>query len=172
MLKEAFQQWDMFTGQPVTVYGRSDQQPLRQMNLFSVNEIVQLGVHARPWLKDMPVPSLTLECQDTRTEEEKERDLQRTAEALMQPMFVEQSPTPTDESKQTILKDDPIAVAWVSKHSLALCRPDLAERIQAFNEGDMTLIAQRVQEALDKTYQMVLDVALIAYLGLGETLDE
>ena len=89
MPKEAYQQWDMFKGEPVTVYGRVDQQPLRQMSLFSINEIVQLGVSAHPWLKEMPTPSLTLERQDARTEEEKERDRMREAEKLTTPLFAD-----------------------------------------------------------------------------------
>ncbi len=300
MIKEAFQQWDMFTGEPVTVYGRADQLPPRQMNLFPISETVQFGIAARPWLKEMPTPTLTLECQDTRTEEEKERDVMREAEKQTTPLFTDATVTPViaepaslipretvvedghetqnllldqevkheDTDELTELEDDeteqpvsdmphtsptkyesylaivsaaeeraatryntpasdlsetivmskakldarlagltgaeiitaltigefrgkaqqpsdqpegiartetqfvdtdaPIAVAWVSKQSLTTCRPDLTARIQELNTADMVLIAKYIRETLDKTYQMMLDMALMAYFDLGE----
>ncbi len=169
---EIYQQWDMFTGEQVEV-GKSRSHPLYQAALFSPREMVEMGANARPWLNDIPAPTLELECQDTRTEEQKEQDLQRAAEALTQSMFAERPAPPTSQVEERVqAMDEPIPVAWVSKNTLVGCRPDLKERIQDLNTADMVLVAKRVREVLETTYQMALDVTLTEYLDVGETPDD
>lgn len=92
-------QVDMFSGELVDARSRIQKsrnreasQP-KQTAMFSARETVQLGVSARPWLKDLARPTLTLEVQDLRTDEEKERDRWREAEALTTPMFVNEDST-------------------------------------------------------------------------------
>jgi hypothetical protein len=86
-------QREMFTGQLVDNRSRYRKrldktlnQP-QQMTMFSLKDTVALGVSARPWLKELPPPKLELECEDIRTEEEKERELLREAETLTSAMF-------------------------------------------------------------------------------------
>ena len=97
MSKEISLQKDMFSGElrdTRSAYrkrqDRQRQQP-RQAALFSVRETVQIGVNPRPWLKDMARPTLALEIQDMRTDEEKERERRREAEALTAPMFEDEA---------------------------------------------------------------------------------
>ena len=59
----------------------------RQIEMFSTQETVQIGVTCRPWLKDLPPPALALDIQDVRTEEEKERDWWREVHKQMAPLF-------------------------------------------------------------------------------------
>lgn len=87
-------QVDMFSGELVDARSRAQRSrnredaQLRQISMFSARETIQVGVSARPWLKDLARPTLTLEVQDLRTDEEKERDFRHQAEALTTPMFV------------------------------------------------------------------------------------
>lgn len=62
-----------------------------QITMFSLKETCQIGVSARPWLKDLPRPQMVLVGEDPRTEEEKERDLLREAEGLTHQMFTAES---------------------------------------------------------------------------------
>ena len=86
-------QHDMFSGQMVD--NRTQQQKRlgkiaiqpQQMMMFSLKDTVELGVSARPWLKELPPPKLELERQDIRTEEEREHDLLREAQSLTSAMF-------------------------------------------------------------------------------------
>jgi hypothetical protein len=88
-------QHDMFTGEVVDKRNRRQKkldkessQP-RQTSMFSLKETVQLGVQARPWLNSLPRPQMVLEREDIRTDEEKERDLLREAEALTGSLFAD-----------------------------------------------------------------------------------
>jgi hypothetical protein len=86
-------QGDLFNGKWVD--NRSDSQKRAdlereqptQTSLFRQREIAQFGVRAHPQMSLSPHTKLVLVAEDPRTEEEKERDLQRTAEALTQPLF-------------------------------------------------------------------------------------
>lgn len=82
---------------------RQGQQP-KQMALFSARETVQVGVNPRPWLKGLPPPTLTLEIQDARTDEEKARDWWREAQKQIAPMFEGQAATngPDPDAKQPV----------------------------------------------------------------------
>jgi hypothetical protein len=82
---------------------RQGQQP-KQMALFSARETVQVGVNPRPWLKELPPPTLTLEIQDARTDEEKARDWWREAQKQIAPMFEGQEATngPDPDGEQPV----------------------------------------------------------------------
>ncbi|MAS35641.1 MAG: hypothetical protein CL610_16645 [Anaerolineaceae bacterium] len=71
---------------------------LQQLPMFSVRETVQYGITARPWLKDLPAPTLTLEILDVRTEEEKERERRQVAEAMTAPLFDGDAPEEPDSA--------------------------------------------------------------------------
>lgn len=93
MSKERPLQKDMFSGEVVDTRSdyrkRQDRQAEkgRQMAMFTARETVQYGVNPRPWLKELAAPSMVLEIQDLRTEEEKERDWWREAQKQITPMF-------------------------------------------------------------------------------------
>ena len=93
MSKEIPLQHDMFSRELVDTRSRVQKsrdrqsEQFQQMSMFSVRETVQYGVSAHPWLKDLPAPTLTLEIQDVRMEEEKEQERRRLAESLTAPMF-------------------------------------------------------------------------------------
>ena len=99
MSKEIPLQQDMFSEALVDTRSdyrkRQDRQrdKPRQAELFSVQETVQVGVNPRPWLKTMAAPTLILEMQDVRTEEEKDRDWWREAHKQIAPMFDETQET-------------------------------------------------------------------------------
>ena len=92
-------QIDMFSGEYVDT--RTDAQKKRvlqaeQLEMFPSREVAQFGVNPRPLMDLSPFTKLTLQVEDPRSEEEKERDRQRAAEKLTQPMFVGEDPdTPT-----------------------------------------------------------------------------
>lgn len=66
-----------------------------QMTLFRQREIAQFGVRAHPQMPLSPHTKLVLIAEDPRTEEEKERDLQRAAQALTSKLF-------PDEAQETV----------------------------------------------------------------------
>jgi hypothetical protein len=93
MSKEIPLQVDMFGEALVDTRSRTQksrdkasQQP-QQISMFTARETVQHGVNPRPWLKDLPAPTMNLEIIDVRTEEEKERERRQLAESLTTPMF-------------------------------------------------------------------------------------
>lgn len=93
MSKENPLQKDMFSGElkdTRSAYRKQQDKKRgkpRQAELFSAQETVQLGVNPRPWLKTLPSPTLALEIQDVRTDEEKEHDWWREAQKQIAPMF-------------------------------------------------------------------------------------
>jgi hypothetical protein len=86
-------QHDMFTGGMVdnrSRYRKRQDKVLnqpQQMDMFSLKETAQIGVSARPWLKNQPAPKMELESIDARTDQEKEHDLLREAQSLTSAMF-------------------------------------------------------------------------------------
>jgi len=93
MSKEVPLQHEMFSQALVDTRSRAQRsrdrqaEQWQQTSMFSVRETIQYGVGTRPWLKAMAQPTLTLEMQDVRTEEEREREWRRAAEALTVPLF-------------------------------------------------------------------------------------
>lgn len=95
---ETLQQANMFTGNWETKRTRS---PLQQMSMFSPRDTVQIGVSARPWLSQLPRPTLELIREDVRTPEEIERGLMLEAAAITSPMFASEAlPESEDEPEQ------------------------------------------------------------------------
>lgn len=76
----------------------------RQAQMFSQREVAQFGVRARPKMpaigRNGKPLRMVLEMEDPRTEEEKELDRQREADALTGSLFPE-SATPKEEPSQT-----------------------------------------------------------------------
>lgn len=93
MSKEIPLQHAMFSDEAVDTRSRSQKnrdrvyEGLQQIPMFSARETTQIGVSPYSWLKQMPQPTLTLEIQDIRTEEEKEQERQCQAESLTTSMF-------------------------------------------------------------------------------------
>jgi hypothetical protein len=108
MSKEIPLQQDMFTHALVDTRTRTQKsrdrtsQQHQQASMFSARETVQLGVNPRPWLKDMAQPTLILEIQDVRTEEEKEQERRHMAEALTVPLFAGDEGLPEETSAVVI----------------------------------------------------------------------
>jgi hypothetical protein len=93
--REAALQYDMFTGQLVDnrtsaqkAADKERSEP-RQQEMFPQREIAQFGVRAHRYFSLSPHTRLMLVSEDPRTEEEKERDIQKAAEALTTPLFAE-----------------------------------------------------------------------------------
>ena len=61
---------------------------------------------------------------------------------------------------------DPIPIGWVSKNDLLACRSDLSDRITALSEAQMAIIANEIGDALQDTFQIALEIALLRALGL------
>lgn len=162
MRSEISLQTDMFTGALVDArtreQKRGDRQrtSLQQLGMFSARETVRLGECCRPWLRDLPRPVLELEILDLRTDEEKERDLQRQAEALTVPMF----------SVEPVLEPDPPPVTPVrpDRESLRAICPDLAAPIAALHDDEVAWLEEQVNAALQAVYAAVLRTTLSAYL--------
>lgn len=103
---ETPQQIDMFTGEAVDNRTRTQKRKDRQRRkpkqdwLFSQRDMAQFGVNPRPLFSLSPHMTFDLLREDPRTEEEKERDLQRQAEARNNRLFEE-----PDESDDFPLDD-------------------------------------------------------------------
>ncbi|MCE7947224.1 MAG: hypothetical protein DYG88_07320 [Chloroflexi bacterium CFX4] len=63
---------------------RAKPQPIE---MFAPREVLQFGVNGRPLIPISDTTKLELEIQDPRTDEERERDWWRAAEAATVPMF-------------------------------------------------------------------------------------
>lgn len=129
--------------------------------MFSARETVRLGECCRPWLRDLPRPVLELEILDLRTDEEKEHDLQRQAEALTVPMF----------SVEPVLEPDPPPVTPVrpDRESLQAACPDLVGAIAALRDDEVIWLVEQVDAALQVAYAAVLHTTLKAYLRQRDT---
>jgi hypothetical protein len=109
--KEIPLQFDMFsrglvdTRTPRQKHRDHQQEQPQQAALFSQRDIAQFGVTARPLLPIAPTTRLTLEQQDPRTEEERQRDLQRAAEEQTYQLF---SPTPAEPSDEHLPDEERI----------------------------------------------------------------
>jgi hypothetical protein len=110
-------QFEMFTGALVDNRTRTQKRFEKQsalphqMTMFSLKDTVQIGVTARPWLKDLPSSKLELESVDPRTDEEKELDLLREAQELTSTMFaVSEKPTVSENGGED-QTDTPMIVA-------------------------------------------------------------
>lgn len=105
MAPESPRQFNMFTGEwddarssRQKKLDREREQP-KQQDMFSPREVLPFGVNPHP-LYPVPQGKLELTLVDTRTDEEKERDLQRAAEEQTKPLF-QALPDITDEQSDT-----------------------------------------------------------------------
>ena len=114
-------QYDMFSGAWVDnrtrrqkKHDRIRRQP-RQIEMFSPREVAQFGVDPHPLLPLSPHTKLGLIFEDTRTNEEKERDLQRAAEERTYRMFgaTEAQSAPPPQAKQPSAAPIPRTLALV-----------------------------------------------------------
>ena len=152
-------QRDLFTGQLVDNRSphrkRLDAEQCRpqQMTLISLKETVQPGISARPWLKNLPRPKLELVREDIRTEEEKERDLMREAEALTGSLFgamladltaeykeveaiTDESADPDDE----LTEDNDVMIDAAAPEKVEASKPDMyANLVQIVKECATTV---------------------------------
>jgi hypothetical protein len=93
MSKEIPLQHDMFTDElvdnrtPTQKHRDVQRAQPQQLEMFSPQEVAQFGVQANPTLPITPRTRLELWAQDTRTDEEREQDLQREAQKKTYPMF-------------------------------------------------------------------------------------
>jgi hypothetical protein len=97
--KEIPLQRDMFTGKLVDTRtpkqkrnAKRREQP-QQREMFSQRELAQFGVKANPKMPLSPKTRLELAMEDPRSEEEKERDRMKAAQALTHPLFGDQEAT-------------------------------------------------------------------------------
>lgn len=177
---EAPLQFDLFSGELVD--NRSDYQRRldrerekpQQMLMFKTPEIVQFGGQShsayREWLDEATPPSLSLEREDVRTDEERERDLMRDAEQRTRPLFAAPPDTPPTEviGENPLISTEPveyrIALFHLGKAELIDSRADLKDQIEQLKETDIEAIALEAEEALRAVYVMVLNITLTNYL--------
>ncbi len=119
MSKEASSlQFDLFSGELVDNRTRTQKrrdkqrdQP-QQIGLFPQQELAQFGLNAHPQMAHEVRTPLELNLQDVRTVEEKERDLQRAAEAATFSLFVDDAspatPSATADLDETQDLDEPV----------------------------------------------------------------
>jgi hypothetical protein len=66
------------------------------------------------------------------------------------------------------LEDDAVPINWITRESLALCRPDLAEKIELLNEEEMHTLAHEIGDAQEQFYQMTASTVLSQHFGVTE----
>ncbi len=126
MNKEAASlQFDLFSGELVDNRTRTQkrrdkqrEQP-QQSELFAQSELAQFGISAHPRMSYNAATPLELSLQDVRTDEEKERDLQRAAEAATFHLFENDTPIqPVDGMIDADNQDDDDEPAYFRPDSL------------------------------------------------------
>lgn len=173
MIAEIPLQIDLFTGELVDTRTAAQKQAEReryrptQLSMFSATEQVEQTAPARPWLQAFPAPVLLLAIQDVRTDEEKERDMQREAEKLTISLFddperVEPLATPVTDEKAKASTSIPIL--WTSRADMLKRRPDLVDKINALPDDDLEELAGLIGEAVQEFYWIQLNVVLSLYL--------
>src|SRR4051812_3366375 len=96
--KEQALQIDLFTGDLVDTRTSAQRQhdkerdKPQQTQMFSTRDVAQFGVTARPLLPISPTTRLALISEDPRTEEEKDRDLERAAQKQTIQLFPPKRP--------------------------------------------------------------------------------
>ncbi len=107
-------QMNMFTGQLVDTRSQSQKQRDReaskpqQAEMFSAREVLQFGVNPHPLMPIAETTRLELQIQDLRSEEEKERDLQKLAGAQTCTMFSESIESSNNAEQQIECNEDEI----------------------------------------------------------------
>jgi hypothetical protein len=70
------------------------------------------------------------------------------------------------------LEDDAVPINWITRESLALYRPDLAEKIELLDEGEMQTLAHEIGDAQEQVYQQTVSAVLSQHFGIPEPNDE
>jgi hypothetical protein len=65
-----------------------------------------------------------------------------------------------------------IPISWDGKQDLRNVRPKLAEQIDSLDDKAMQNIADKVGDALQETYRVALEIALLKPLGITEPPDD
>ena len=140
----------------------------------SYYDLPQLGVQARPWLNRLPRPQMVLEREDIRTDEEKERDLLREAEALTGSLFADtfaavavavepETPPESDEGGESELPLEPPVKSQPSQAEAYL------ELVQIVKEYALTLW---IDEAYRERFYIQLPLAILNAQAAGLTAAE
>jgi hypothetical protein len=144
MSKEIPQQYDMFTGELIDTRSkqqiRQETKPIKatQTHMFAPREVLQFGVKSNPSLpamtsKGLPI-GMQLEIQDPRTDDEKEYDRMKAAEAATYKLFEPQQPV------------EPV-VEIATKSFPSGLRFEL--RLLAGNNGEESIPAIHIDEGFD-----------------------
>ncbi len=101
-------QRDMFTGALVDTRSAAQRRTsdLQQLPMFSINETFTFGMSVRPYLAAAPKPKLELVCEDVRTPEEIEADLEREARALTASLFGNETPPASPSAPVLLIEPD------------------------------------------------------------------
>lgn len=70
------------------------------------------------------------------------------------------------------LDDDAVPINWITRESLTLCRPDLAEQIALLDESGMQQLASAIGDVQEQFYQMTVSAVLSQHFGVAEPDDE
>ena len=133
MIPEVPLQHDMFSGELVDNRTAAQKKANavfslpQQMWMFKQRDVVQIGVKTPPVvdISNVSAGELVLVSEDIRTDEEKERDLQRQAEALTTAMFADQSEHSPVQVQPPMLAADPD-----SDENKEGCLPDSGEALK------------------------------------------
>lgn len=126
--KEIPRQFDMFSGELIDTRTRRqkrldrEREQSQQLEMFSQCDVAQFGVNAHPLLPIFENTKLGLMFEDPRTEEERERDVQREAERLTVSMFGD---VPEDQPCLALVQRSVVALVVVQDMCRALISLDL-----------------------------------------------
>jgi hypothetical protein len=157
-------QRDMFTDELVDTRDSKQKRKARQRQLpqqqemFSQRELAQFGVRANPKLPISPKTRLELAMEDRRTEEEKEQDRMRQAQAQTYPLFArpqeaEASEQPPEADREPL--SPPETISFPSGIKLPVVKPEEPGGeviIPLFGDVDIHLWSSR-----DEAYERALD---------------
>jgi hypothetical protein len=70
------------------------------------------------------------------------------------------------------LDDDAVPINWITRESLALCRPDLTEQIELLDESELQELASAIGDAQEQFYQQTVSTVLSQHFGVSEPDDK
>lgn len=70
------------------------------------------------------------------------------------------------------LDDGSVPINWITRESLALCRPDLAEQIDSLDEAEMQYLASVIGDGQENFYRTTVSVVLSQYFRVPEPDDD
>ncbi|MEZ4671467.1 MAG: hypothetical protein R3E39_26485 [Anaerolineae bacterium] len=78
----------------------------------------------------------------------------------------------TDEAhpirQQLGLEDEAVPINWITRESLALCRPDLTEQIKTLTDAEMDYLASAIGDGQENFYRITVSEVLTAYFRIPE----